>query len=100
MPKRVSGWLGRLRRISAAVRPTIDTCPAFGFDAPTQGSGKTLLAKSIAALATGKINELTPHVSSRDDEEVRKRIMSIITGGAEAVVWDNILGIFNSASLA
>ena len=86
--------------LSAAVRPTIDTCQAFGFDAPTQGSGKTLLAKSIAALATGKINELTPHVSSRDDEEVRKRIMSIITGGAEAVVWDNILGIFNSASLA
>lgn len=86
--------------LSAVVRPVIDTCPAFGFDAPIQGSGKTLLAKSVAAIATGKRVSIKSHVGSRDDEEIRKRIMSIMLEGEGAVVWDNIMGVFNSPAMA
>jgi hypothetical protein len=86
--------------LAAIVRPMLDTCPGTAFDAPVQGSGKTLLAKSIAAIATGRQCQVTPHVSGRDDEEIRKRIMALLMGGAEAVVWDNIMGAFNSAALA
>jgi len=86
--------------LSAVMRPVIDTCPGFGFDAPIQGSGKTLLAQSLHAIATGKKADVKPHVSGKDDEEIRKRVMALLVSGAECVVWDNILGRFNSASMA
>lgn len=86
--------------LSAAVRPTIPTCPAFGFDAPVQGSGKTLLASCVAALASNTPPAVWPHTSGRDDEEVRKRVFTALREGKPAIIWDNILGIFDSAALA
>lgn len=86
--------------LTATVRANLPTSPGFGFDAPVQGSGKTLLAKSIAALA-GDVNpDIYPHLSGRDDEETRKRLMSFFRTGAAAMVWDNVLGTFDSAALA
>jgi len=86
--------------LTAAVRPALPTAPAFGFDAPLQGSGKTLLAKCIASLALGEVPDIWPHTHARDDEEIRKRIMTILMGGTRAVIWDNVVGIFDSAALA
>lgn len=86
--------------LSAAVRGILPTCPSFGFDAPVQGSGKTLLAQCVAVLAGDHDPVVYPHVSGRDDEEVRKRLMSFLRTGAKAMVWDNVLGTFDSASLA
>lgn len=86
--------------LTAAVRPILPTAPAFAFDAPIQGSGKTLLAKCVAAMATGRDVELLPHTHSRDDEEPRKRLFSAIRTGTGALIWDNIIGTFDSASLA
>lgn len=84
--------------LTAVVRPVIPTAPAFGFDAPVQGSGKTLLAKCVAAMASGHRAKVQPHC--REEEEIRKRLMTILLDSPRCVVWDNIIGIFDSASLA
>lgn len=86
--------------LTAAVRPVLPTAPAVGFDAPTQGSGKTLLAKCVAVLALGEVPTIWPHTHARDDEEIRKRIMTILMTGTRAVIWDNVIGVFDSAALA
>lgn len=84
--------------LTAAVRPVIPTAPAIGFDAPVQGSGKTLLAKCLAAIASGKSAKVQPHC--KEEEEIRKRLMTVLLESPRAVVWDNVIGTFDSASLA
>jgi hypothetical protein len=84
--------------ITAALRPVLPTAPAFGFDAPVQGSGKTLLANSIGTIATGTEPTTLPHLKGED--EIRKRLLSVLRSGARTMVWDNIVGSFDSAALA
>lgn len=86
--------------LTAAVRPVLPTAPAFAFDAPIQGSGKTLLATCIGALIEGRAPDVWPHTAGRDDEETRKRLFTALRTGSRALVWDNITGIFDSASMA
>lgn len=86
--------------LTAIERPALPTAPAFGFDAPVQGSGKTLLASCVGALATGGPVAVKPHTAGRDDEETRKRILTSMMAGDRVLLWDNVLGIFDSASLA
>lgn len=87
--------------ITAFQRPILPTAPAFAFDAPVQGSGKTLLAQCIAALACGKKVPVMPHVDGRfNDEEFRKRLLAILLTGDNAVIFDNIVESFDSAALA
>jgi hypothetical protein len=86
--------------LTAAVRPALPTSPAFGFDAPIQASGKTLLASCLGALATGEIPTIWPHTAGRDDEEVRKRLFTALRNGTRALVWDNLVGQFDSAAMA
>ena len=86
--------------LTAVARPALATAPAFAMDAPVQGSGKTLLASCVAALATGHVPEIWPHTAGRDDEEIRKRLFAALRDGTTALIWDNITGVFNSAALA
>ncbi len=86
--------------LTATVRAVLPTAPAMGFDAPIQGSGKTLLAKCVGALAEGRVPDVWPHTRGRDDEEVRKRLFAALRGGAKAMVWDNVIGTFDSASMS
>ena len=87
--------------ITAIVRPVLNTAPAFAFDAPVQGAGKTKLARCIALLCNGEDDlTITPHTTSRDDEEIRKRLLSLLRNGKNYVIWDNVLGVFDSASVA
>lgn len=86
--------------ITAAVRPILPTSPAFGYDAPVQGSGKTLLARCVGVLTEGKDPSVWPHTAGRDDEEVRKRLFTVLRSGARCMVWDNVVGQFDSAALA
>ena len=51
--------------LTSVVRSCLPTAPAFGFDAPTQGSGKTKLAQCVAALGTGRVESLFPPPSMR-----------------------------------
>lgn len=88
--------------MTAAIGQILPTRPAFAYDAPTKGSGKTLLAKCDSAVASSGNALIMPHTSSAKggDEETRKRIFSALHIGAPVVVWDNILGMFDSAALA
>lgn len=86
--------------LSAIMRPVVPTSPGFGFDAPVQGSGKTLLAECIGILATGEAPTVWPHTQGRDDEEIRKRLLTALRSGSRALIWDNVTGIFDSAALA
>lgn len=84
--------------LTAALRRTLPTAPAFAFDAPTQGSGKTLLAQTIGALAGG-VKMMTP-LPLRNEEEVAKTLLSVLSQNPRGVVFDNQIGIVDSASLA
>ncbi len=86
--------------LTAVLRPVLPTAPAIGLDAPVQGTGKTLLALCLGALATGAVPAVYPHTAGRDDEEVRKRLTSILATGTRVIVWDNVLGHFDSAAIA
>jgi hypothetical protein len=86
--------------ITAAVRPILPTAPAFGYDAPVQGSGKTLLARCVGVLTDGQEPSVWPHTAGRDDEEVRKRLFTVLRSGARSLIWDNVIGVFDSAALA
>lgn len=86
--------------LTAVVRPVLPTAPAFGFDAPIQGSGKTLLASCIGALVEGAPPDVWPHTYGRDDEETRKRLFTALRTGSRALIWDNITGTFDSAAMA
>lgn len=86
--------------LTVVVRPVLPTAPAFGFDAPVQGSGKTLLAQCVGALIEGTVPDVWPHTHGRDDEETRKRLFTALRSGSRALIWDNITGTFDSASMA
>lgn len=86
--------------LTAVQRPVLSTAPALAFDAPVQASGKTLLAKCIGCLATGREPDNFPHTKGRDDEEVRKRLLAALVMGTAALLWDNVTGVFDSAAMA
>ena len=86
--------------LTAIQRPALNTAPAIGIDAPIQGSGKTFLALCLAALATGKTCSITPPLDPGQDQEARKRLFSLIATGELILIWDNILGDFDSPALA
>jgi hypothetical protein len=86
--------------ITAVIRPTLATAPGFAYDAPVQGSGKTLLAQCVGALAAGAPPPLYPHVSGNDDAEIRKRLFAALRSSPRALIWDNVLGHLDSAAMA
>jgi hypothetical protein len=59
-----------------------------------------LLAQCVAALSTGSTPEIYPHISDRDDAEMRKRLFAALLAGDRAILLDNILGTFDSAAMA
>ncbi len=85
--------------LTAVVRKLLPTAPGFGFDAPVQGSGKTLLLKVLCVLA-GSPPTISPQPDSMNDEEMRKRIFAMLRQGLGVIVIDNIVGAFDSPSLA
>ncbi len=74
--------------LAACLRPALPTCPATGFDAPAAGTGKTLLAKCIGALATGSDVAVLP--PTNEEEECRKRLFAALRGGSKVLLWDNV----------
>ena len=74
------------------VRPLIDgPVPLYLIDAPTRGTGKTLLA-DVTALVT--LGGPAPVMSlPRDDDEIEKRITSVLIAGAPLIVLDNVTAL-------
>jgi hypothetical protein len=85
--------------LTAVMRPGLRTAPGFAFDAPAQGTGKSLLADCIAIIGTGTAPSALPHLYD-DESEVRKRLVSLLHSGSPVMIWDNIKGTFDSAVLA
>ncbi|MEA5098528.1 MAG: hypothetical protein VB032_08345, partial [Burkholderiaceae bacterium] len=85
--------------LTAVMRALLPTAPGFGFDAPIQASGKTLLIKVLATLK-GDSPTISPQPDARSDEEMRKRVFAVLLTGSGTIVIDNIIGEFDSPSLA
>lgn len=69
-------------------RRLLSACPIFGYSAPTQRSGKSLLAESVAILATGNVEAAS--ALSGDREEIRKMILATLRRGHSIVNLDNV----------
>jgi hypothetical protein len=82
--------------LSAVIRRSLPTCPGHIFDAPVMGSGKTLLARCMAALA-GHVAE--PGVPPSDDEEARKSLFAALREGAGCIIWDNVIHPLDGAAI-
>ncbi len=74
--------------LTALVRPSLRTAPLFAFRAPVMGSGKSLLADCVALMATGRTAPVL--TQGRDEEEDRKRILSILLDGDSIACIDNV----------
>ena len=81
------------------VRPAIDgPTPLHLIEAPTEGTGKSLLADVIVRVATGRASQ--PTTLPRGDDSTRKKLTAILTEAPAVVVLDNLAGLVDSASLA
>ena len=79
------------------LRPAIDgPVPFHLFDAPTPGTGKTLLAQACLFPGMGRIEVKAP---PSKEEEWTKLITSVLLVGLPALLVDNIIGKLSSASL-
>lgn len=83
--------------LAAALRPSLPTCPAYGFDAPSAGTGKTLIAKCVAALGTGGDVSVMP--PAKDEEEWRKRLFAGLRGGDTVLLLDNVRDPLGNAAI-
>ena len=85
--------------LSHVLRNRIDgPVPLFAVDAPTAGSGKTLLVESIGIITTGA----APAAMSlpRKDDDLRKQITSVLLNGSPVVLIDNVTHTLESGVLA
>jgi putative DNA primase/helicase len=74
--------------LSALQRRLLATAPLFGFTAPTQRTGKSLLAECVAITATGR--PAPAMAVSGDREEIRKAVLAALLEGHSIVNLDNI----------
>jgi len=86
--------------LTTAVRASLPASPGFAYDAPIQGSGKTLLARCVGVLVQGSDPSVWPHTAGRDDEEIRKRVFTVLRTGSRVLIWDNVVGSFDSPAMA
>jgi putative DNA primase/helicase len=74
--------------ITAVMRAVLDTAPAHFIDAPTAGSGKSLLIDGASILATGCSAAVMDY--GRNDEEFSKRLDGMLLAGDALISIDNI----------
>ncbi len=72
--------------------------PLFVVDAPTPGTGKTLLVETAIQIMEGGPGSIT--TQPRDDEEWRKRITALLLRARGSIVIDNVKRKLESPSLA
>ena len=94
-----------VRRMSLAylltpfVREMITSPIPMGiFDAPTAGTGKSLLVQCISLVASGKLPPMSPQPES--DAEWRKALTAHLVKLPLFLIFDNLSRVLNSASLA
>lgn len=75
--------------LTATVRKSISTAPAFAFSAPVAGSGKSKLVDIMSVIATGR--EAGVIALGGNPEEAEKRVSALLLAGC-AVAIDNVEG--------
>jgi hypothetical protein len=73
--------------LTGLVRRAVDHAPMHAFTAPTAGSGKSNLVDVAAVFATG--HEAPVIAASRSEEELEKRLGSLLLAGDVMVSFDN-----------
>jgi hypothetical protein len=88
--------------IAAVVRPCLSLCPAYLFDASSPGSGKTLAACALGAVATSRRPSVhaMPSDGSSSEDELRKKLLASAMAGDAFICFDNVVGHLKSAVLA
>lgn len=74
--------------MTATARHSMKNAPMFPFSAPRMASGKSLLADVVALIATGR--PATVMSFTADQDEMRKRVMTILMSGDAVVNIDNV----------
>lgn len=72
-------------------------CPAFLLDATTRGSGKTLQADAISAVALGRSAARKSYPT--EEEELGKILSSYALAGARLILFDNVTREFGGGEL-
>jgi hypothetical protein len=84
--------------LTALQRRLLESAPLIGYDAPGQRNGKSLLAESVAILATGM--PAPAMALSTNREEIRKAVHAALREGHTIVNLDNIDGPLGSPYLS
>lgn len=97
-------WVGEADRsvalsllLTALARPVLPTAPMHAADAPTPGTGKSLLVDTPAVLATGGRAAVIEY--GRDPVEAAKRIDAALLAGDPVLTLDNIEAPVEGAAL-
>jgi hypothetical protein len=91
-----ANYIGML--LTFVVRQLCGCVPLALIDAPSPGSGKSLLAKIAAIVATGQIPEFG--VLPAEEPEVRKAFTSKLQESPSILIFDNSDAVIRSATLA
>lgn len=75
----------------------VGACPAFGLDATLRGSGKTLQADAVAALALGRSAARKSYPP--EDEELGKVLAAYAIAGARLILFDNVTREFGGGEI-
>lgn len=86
---------GLAHTFAMLLQPTVrhvisGSTPLFGVEAPTRGTGKGLLTETTVHITTGAP---APTMSGLNNEELEKRITSLLLEGATHILLDNVLSI-------
>lgn len=73
--------------LTSLVRASLSSAPMFAIDAPTAGTGKSLLAETIGIIATGHKPAMMSQGAT--PEEDQKRLSSVLMAGDPVLVIDN-----------
>lgn len=92
----MSAWMALL--FTPFARPTIDGCVPFGLlDKNAHRVGATKLSSTIGEIFSGRP---LPSMSKTNEEEMRKRLLSLAISGDPIILLDNIEGLLDSQVLA
>jgi hypothetical protein len=83
---------------TAIQRRVLPSAPLFVYRAPERRTGKSLLAESVAIIATGRPAPAT--AMSTDGDEFRKTITAALYRGAPIINLDNVDGVLSSPFLS
>lgn len=84
--------------LTVLARPAIlGSCPAFLLDATTRGSGKTLQADAVSAVALGR--SAARKAYPKEEEEIGKVLAAYALAGARLILFDNVTREFGGGDI-